>query len=432
MVSGWKERRASGSFFIPLKFPAKSPRNLIIVLLVIFGLALLYLYAWIASYSILGILLVGLLGTLISKLLVLSGVAATYPIAYLKSERVIKKATQKVEGSDTQFIGITGSYGKTSVREYMYQVLGTRYKVAKNLGNFNAPDGVALSVLANLEEETEYFVTEMAAYHKGIIARSASIVKPKYGVITGLGNQHLDLFGSKLNLIEGKSELFVALPEDGVAYINIDCDGWEKAASYARCKVVTYSAISAQADLRIEPWLLEIGEENNIANLVNLLPVIALAQELGMSLDEIKSAIRRLDPLASKLFIHTDSAGNTLIDDSYNSNVEGFISAVRKLQSLDVGRRIVISRGIIELGEERMQSYKRISKEIKVDTLLLTTDKLLAEVHPGAVYIRDEKMMSIELQKYIENKYALLVEGRFSPALLNKLGIKRSKGELHE
>lgn len=424
LVSKWRETKISGEFWIPLRMPAKSMRNLIIFVIVLLGLGVMYYWAWHVELAFGELLLVALFGAIYSKLLAIAGMLLTQPLAYYKSEMAIRKATLMVGGSDTIFIGITGSYGKTSVREYLYEILAAKFNVEKNIGSFNAPDGVAYSVIRNLKDETQFFVTEMGAYHKGIIAKSAAIVKPKYGIITGLGNQHLDLFGSRHNLIEGKSELFDALPEDGVAYINIDCEGWEQAIKHAKCRVVKYSQEDERADLLVEEWLLQFAEENNISNIVNLLPVIALALELGMSLQEVKDAMQNLNPLSSKLSLHRTENNNLILNDSYNSNVEGFLTAIHKLQALEQEKKIIVSKGIIELGSEKEDSYRKICADINESSYLITSDKLLASLCNNSIYLQSERDMLAEIERVKGDSYALLIEGRCSPWMLEELGIK--------
>ena len=418
---------------IPDKFykPKPSFRNLIIV-----GLSFLLVLLVIIKTDWLFGWLLGIAG-------VVAGVLVTEPVSLLKRNIDITKAKKKLAKSSTQVIGITGSYGKTSTKEFLYQILKTQFETEKTMQNFNTNVGVAISINKNLKPQTQYFVAEIGAYKIGEIKTVTNWVKPKYGILTALGNQHIDLFGSKENLIKAKKELLTSLPKEGTAYVNIDSKGFEKATNEIQAKVVKYSASSNNADIYIEKLNITDSktsvdvtyhnERFNLStgligkhNLVNLLPCIALAYDLGISKEKILKAIGNLKNEFGKLSLHKGLKGSQVLFDGKNSNVNGFISALETLASLNTPTKLVITKGIIELGKEKKRSYETILRKLrKSKAKMITTDKLFNELdeHADVRLVKTEKEIYEFLHQQLDNSSALLVEGKFTEPFVTKLGI---------
>jgi len=213
-----------GSLFMPkVLLPAKTIRNFTILAIAFCSLIILnyilfvnfkdnFVFIWITLF----------LNYFVAKMLVLLVSSFLKPFANMAREKTIKKAGDMVKNLEVEMIGVTGSFGKSSVKELIYQVLSEKYLVERTLGNHNTDIGVALDIQDKLTKDLDFFVCEMGAYKIGEIDKICSFVKPKYGVLSGIGNQHMDLFGSQENLIQAKSELLRALPEDGTAIVNID------------------------------------------------------------------------------------------------------------------------------------------------------------------------------------------------------------------
>ncbi|NIA02509.1 MAG: hypothetical protein GWP15_03935, partial [Nitrospirae bacterium] len=161
---------------------------------------------------------------LVSAIVLLVGI----PFKFVKGH-VIRKASRKIKSlKDLKVIGITGSYGKTSTKEFSYDILKNEFKVVKTPKNVNVDIGVARTVLSDIDEETEVFIVEMGAYKRKEIDDICKIVNPGIGILTGINEQHLSLFGSIENTICAKAELLAALPKDGVAIVNWDNENCHK------------------------------------------------------------------------------------------------------------------------------------------------------------------------------------------------------------
>jgi UDP-N-acetylmuramoyl-tripeptide--D-alanyl-D-alanine ligase len=416
------------------RLPAKSIRNIILAGFSFF--AVVGFFYILQLFSIKEILVFAAFFPLTSFFVVTSSVLATGVLAERKRQRIINQAAALRKDCPGIFIGITGSYGKTSIKEFLSQILSHKYRVAKTEANMNTEVGVALSIVKNLNVNTQFFIAELGAYKKGEIAAAANVIKPKYAILTGIGNQHLDLFGSRDNLVAAKSELLKAIPPDGRIYINKDIEGYEKIIAGLKPSICLYSS-SAPADIysthitksnadivyhnghfRIETQLL--GKHN----IINLLPCIALASDLGMTTDEITNAIKKINPVKGKLSLHPGFGSSTVIDDSHNANVEGFIAALETAAAFPQKKKVIVSKGIIELGTEKESSYKRMMETLmNTDFVLYTTDELFEKLDPKnkVILFHNEESLLKHLFPMLDSNVLLVIEGKFPISFVNKL-----------
>lgn len=397
-----------------IHLPAISVRNLLIAQGIFFNLIPMY-YALIKLDAFfLAVFLI--LTPIISLLTMIVGMMLSEIPVQIYRRLIIFKAARMVKNSKAAFIGITGSYGKTSTKEYLHQILSTQFEVAKTEHNYNSDIGIALSILKNLKKDTQYFIAELGAYKKGEIKRSCNIIHPKYGILTALGNQHLNLFGSKKNLIEAKSELLEALSSDGVAFINKDIREWKYISYKTKAKKEYFSLDEIPSDIK-----------TNLPgrhNLQNLLPCIALASHLGLDKSVILQTIMDLKPVQGRLTQKKGVNESMILDDSYSSNVEGFLAAINTASQIISRHKLIISRGLIELGEEKTTSYQKIVDEInKSDLTLLTTDAIFKKLDTRnkVVAFQNEG----KLLNYVKNKAdkntLIVIEGRFESRTLKSL-----------
>ena len=163
------------------------------------------------------LLIFDILTPMISSLIVL----IFQPLAVLQRNRIIKKAKiKRGQFKNLLVVGITGSYGKTSTKEFLAAILSEKFKILKTKEHQNSEVGVSLCILNDLRPEYEIFICEMGAYSRGGIKLLCGIAKPKIGIITGINEQHMATFGSQKNIIKTKYELIESLPEDGMAFFN--------------------------------------------------------------------------------------------------------------------------------------------------------------------------------------------------------------------
>ncbi len=426
-----------------LKYPSKSPRNILIFLFTVTCCIFFLLIALEDSEIYLVFSYGVLVSPILSFILILIGVLATQIPVYIYRQFLVSKAKYKVKKSNVVWIGITGSYGKTSVKEFIYQLLATQFNTAKTDANRNTDVGIAISILKNLKNDTEFFVAEFGAYRKGEIKKASSYIPLSYVVLTGLGNQHVDLYGSRENLIAEETYLLYTLNKFGHAYIkdnlpkdsinnkdiasekilyglnhtaNIRAVLLPPAHSFQKAKII-YKHHSFIVETRL------LGTHT----IENLLPAIAISLDLGISTETIIKKIRKLEPIQGKLSLHKGKNKAVIINDAANSNTEGFIAAIHTLNSLPYKSKIIVSQGIIELGVEKRDSYKRILEELlKTDIVLFTTDKVFKEItekkSEGRVKtFNDVDTMQKALLFSINHHTAILVEGKFSDSFMDSL-----------
>ncbi len=416
------------------RLPAKTVRNFLLVSITgITGAAFLIISMpfWGLEYFILALLLI----PFTALVLVSFAVYLTEPLAQIRRNSLIDRAKRKVRGSKAVFIGVSGTYGKTTTKEFLYQILSAKYQTAKTDKNMNSESGVAISILKNLKEHTQYFVAEVGAYKRMEVYRACEIFHPKYAVITAFGNQHLDLFGSHENLVRSESEILEFIPHDGAAYINYDIPEFGRITTGARYRIVSYSVHDAGAAIRatdrtvsrgIQSATVTYGKKRfristglaGVHIIQNLLPCIAIALDLGMSVAEVKDAITALEPVIGKLSVHTGPRGSSILHDASNSSLEGFISAIRTAAEYGHKHKYIISKGIIELGREKHESYRRIVGALaNTGITLVTTDPVFARLHPqdeSIVTLKSERAIISYLMERVDQNSLIVLEGKYT------------------
>ncbi len=297
---------------------------------------------------------------------------AVYPLEKANNYRYIRRAEAELDVASVIKIGITGSYGKTSCKYILAEMLKSRYRVIVTDGNYNTPTGIAKTVFANaellgssLQGKPLVFIAEMGARYVGDIAELARIVKPDYAIITGVGEQHSETFGNIENVAFEKSELaryvrkkggFVAYNADN-PYTNAMCEkfGGISVGTFGGDYVVTGLTMSADGlTFGIRGGNDKIFFKTSLIgrhNALNIGMCFALARALGVTEEALVSAVSALEAVPHRLELkHLD--GITVIDDGYNANYEGVISALETLAYFR-GRKVVYAQGIVELGRKQ-------------------------------------------------------------------------------
>jgi UDP-N-acetylmuramoyl-tripeptide--D-alanyl-D-alanine ligase len=258
------------------------------------------------------------------------------PLERAIKSKWLKRAIRKLNSpafADLIKIGITGSYGKTTCKNILSAILATQYRVVASRDSFNTPMGFARTVNEDLTPDTQILVMEMGARHRGDIAEMCGLLKPDYGVITEIGAQHLETFGSLENIRATKMELcdFVE-PENTVIY-----DGGEAA--------------------EVQTKLLGRHNQKNIAL------CIKMAKKLGITDENIAKAVADLRPVPHRLELITGANGVQIIDDSYNSNPSGAKNALEILSSFN-GAKVVQTCGFVEQGYNAYKSNYELGQQI--------------------------------------------------------------------
>ncbi len=283
---------------------------------------------------------------------------------------------------DIKVIGVTGSYGKTSVKFYLKELLSAKYEVLATPESYNTPMGVTRTINEMLRPTHQIFICEMGARNVGDIKELCDMVHPDYGIVTSIGAQHLESFKSIENIQSTKFELPDAVYEkthdEGRIFLNYDNDLISSYNKYGGA--VTYSikglggynasniktgrrgtefTVTAPDGASMRYTMRLIGEHN----VVNVVGAIAVSHELGISLEELVLPVRRLSPVEHRMNL-IEQGELTIIDDAYNSNPAGAKAALETLAMFTEDTKIVITPGMVELGAEQERLNQELGSHI--------------------------------------------------------------------
>lgn len=278
---------------------------------------------------------------------------------------------------DVEVIGITGSNGKTSTKDFTKAVVGERFKVHATLGNLNNHIGLPLTVLS-IEEDDDVCVLEMGMNHSGEIAPLCQIAKPRIGIITNVGTAHIEFLGSRQAIAEEKGALARSLPDDGVLLVSAACDYADYFQDHTRARrmiVGNGRGVVRAEELRMDKngseFLLVIdGQEPQKVQLkvvgrhmvANALLAAGTGHTLGMPITEIAAGLNRATLTSGRLRAF-QCAGVTVFDDTYNANPESMMAAIETLAELKVdtaAQRYVVLGKMAELGKHAEQASREI------------------------------------------------------------------------
>lgn len=323
-------------------------------------------------------------------------------------------------------IGITGSFGKTSVKYFLDELLSVKYNVLKTPGNFNTPLGVVKTIRGSLRATHDIFLCEMGAKNIGDIKEICDIVKPDHGVITSVGPMHIESFKSIENVIKTKFELADAVEQSGgMLFANFDneyivkeCEN-RSAVPYGIEISHGYSVSELSISERGSEFCITApsGESEHYYtqligrhNVINIAGAIAVANRLGISLRELKPAVRKLESVPHRLQL-IDKGAYTIIDDAYNSNPSGAKAALETL-AMTNGMKIIVTPGMIELGDMQYQLNYEFGRDIaKVcDYVALVGKKQTEPIYEGLIfagYDKDKIYVAESLGDAMSNVYGL-------------------------
>ena len=366
----------SEKFKTPLVYTMRVKRLFatdIILFAAIATLAVLYAGTW--AMAIIGVAL------LLSNLVMLLANFVNTPIEKAINRHYYNDAKRIIESNKGLIvIGVTGSFGKTSTKNYLAGVLAEKYNVLVTPGNFNTLLGVIRTIREQLRPYHQVFIVEMGAKQKNDIKEICDLVHPTIGIVTAVGEMHLETFKTIGNIQDTKFELINSLPAGGLGVINNDS---QYISSYkgitSPCKLIRY-AVEADGDYKATDvkygangvsFTLNGGEQFGsrllgVGNLLNILAATAVADHLGVPAGKQKNAIARLQPVEHRLSMKV-SNGITVLDDAYNSNPQGAKMALGVLKGFAVAngnKRIVITPGFVEMGTRQAQANKELGQTI--------------------------------------------------------------------
>lgn len=349
------------------------------------------------------------------SMIVFSALVLAYqPIAVILRNRLIKAAVKKRAGfAKLLVIGVTGSYGKTSTKEYLAAILSERFRVLKTREHQNSEVGIAQCVLGELTPNHEIFIVEMGAYNKGGIRMLCDIVKPKIGVLTGINEQHMATFGSQENIIKAKYELIESLPADGAAFFN---------GNNQYCLDLFQKTLPAGGQARLRKKLY--GQGVSSAYEENLAGAVAVAEFLGVSPEAIERGIQKIK-LSQAGRIKKGINGIGIIDSTYSANPSGVIADLDYLKKLS-GKKVIVMPCLIELGKASKEVHRRIGKKIEevCDLAIITTRDRLKEIRegaPNALFMEKADEIAEKIKSFCREGDVVLLESRVPPQVINLL-----------
>lgn len=328
------------------------------------------------------------------------------PVERYIRARYVKDARQILARHDDLIrIGITGSYGKTSVKHILAALLSQQFYTYKTPHSYNNLMGLTLSIRTQLQPLHQVFIAEMGADHVGEIATLARLVQPAIAIITAIGPQHLSTFGSQENIVREKMRLVEQLPQDGIAVLNVD-NPWIRAyplshpgtivtygihqeAAMVKAVNIRYQAAGTQFDVVTfnDTFSLStrlLGEHN----VLNILGAVACALALHVPSSKIIPAVKNL-PYTEHRLQAIDMGIYTLLDDSYNSNPEGASYALDVLAAMS-GKRYLLTPGFLDLGEATASAHKAYAKKMATcaDEVILIGKMQTADIAAGLQEVR--------------------------------------------
>lgn len=282
-----------------------------------------------------------------------------------------------------KIVGITGSYGKTSTKYITSKILEEKFKTIKTPESYNTSMGISKVINNTLTDEYEAFIVEMGAKNIGDIHEVAKLSNPQIGVITSIGPTHLDTFVSVENIMKTKYELIEELPADGIAIFNYDNEYSKRLADKTFKEKILYGMENIE-DLDLFATDIEVSKEgsvftlndkagNSVAcktkllgrhNISNILAGAAIGKAMGVSMEEIATGISKVDPVPHRLNIMNPATGVIVIDDTFNSNPVSSKAALEVLNQFNDGKKIIITPGMIELGEDENKENRTFGKNI--------------------------------------------------------------------
>lgn len=316
------------------------------------------------------------------------GAAINYPYDRIKYLLTIRGAKKKLsENKNLKVIFVTGSFGKTTTKRYLYELLKDDYKTVATPKSFNTPIGICLSV-KDINADTQIFIAEAGARRVGDIKTLCRIVRPDISVVTGIAPQHIETFKSIENIIAEKEEAVKNLKVGGFAVISGETVGGKTIYERAKCdkisvgsgetadvkfRNVKFSAYGSSFDIMCGEKTLEITAPFvGIHNVVDFTLAAAVAIKLGVRAEKIENVAKTLTPPKHRFSVSVSGGGVTIIDDGYNANIEGIKSGANSLRYFG-GKKFAVFSGIVEGGAK---SYELNSEAGRV--LSENCDRLIA------------------------------------------------------
>ncbi|CDZ74603.1 UDP-N-acetylmuramoyl-tripeptide-D-alanyl-D-alanine ligase [Peptoniphilus sp. ING2-D1G] len=320
---------------------------------------------------------------------------------YVEAQEKIRRLKRE---NNLKVLGITGSFGKTSVKFISNTVLSETLRVKNTPSSYNTPMGLSKVINNELEADKEVFIAELGAYKPGEIKEVADLVQPDIGIITAIGPTHMQMYKTIENIMKTKYELIEALPEDGTAIFNYDNEYVKKLSDRTELKKINYGIEDIEL-LDVYAKDIEVSTEGSkfvlgikglgeiqcgsillgVHNISNLLAAASVAYVLGMNLEEISTGIGKVEAVEHRLNLINPGTGVLVIDDAFNSNPVGFRAALDVLKDFKGYRKFIVTPGMVELGDMEEDENYKVGAEIakSADHVLLVGKKRTMPIYRG-------------------------------------------------
>lgn len=375
----------------------------------------------------------------LSPVMVLAANFINKPVEHAINQYYINDAKKLLRSSpDLLTIGVTGSFGKTSVKYILHTLLQAEFDTLKTPESYNTPMGVVKTVRSSLRATHQVFVCEMGARNVGDIQELCQIAGPKMGMITSVGPQHLETFHTLENVQKTKFELEASLPADGKIFLNLEDANIRSYMHNATHPVVSYGLsdscdyyatdISASSKGTTFTVHTPTGDCETFTtkmvgahNVINITGAIAVCCELGIPLAKLKVQVRKLESVPHRLQL-IRRQGITIIDDAFNANPTGAKAAINALALFD-GCKILVTPGMVELGEKQDELNREFGTYAAgvCDYVMLVGKKQTQSIYEGLVaagYPEDKIYVADVLQDALSKAYAVSSLGKEKIILL--------------
>ena len=360
-----------------------------------------------------------------------------------------KKAKDKLKSmNNLNVIGITGSYGKTSSKNILNDILSTKYNTCPSPKNFNTPNGLMITINNYLDKFSNIFIAEMGAFKVGEIKELCDFVHPKYGILTRIGTAHMESFGSQKNIQKTKFELIESLPSDGCGILNADDPLQVEYKLKNNCKILWIGIENKNVDLYAENIKMDYkgmsfdavfkGDDVRyhfetkllgIPNVYNILAAVLLGDHLGIPKDQLKEGVKRVNKIEHRLELKKYLDIN-ILDDAYNSNPIGSKMALDVL-NLMPGKKIIVTPGMIELGIKEYELNFRFGEQIaKVcDEVILVGENTTKAIYKGLlsehydeskIHIINDVKVAFKLMRQLKEKETYVLLENDLPDIFNE------------
>ncbi|MBT7617022.1 MAG: UDP-N-acetylmuramoyl-tripeptide--D-alanyl-D-alanine ligase [Calditrichaeota bacterium] len=346
-------------------------------------LGFLYFHAWIlASMFVI---------ERASPLILSLSVFVLKPVESFIQKRYLRDAKRILGEIKPLVIGITGSYGKTGTKEILAAILAEKYNVFKPPGSYNTLMGVTRIIREKMRPYHEVFVAEMGAYKIGSINKLCELVNPTHGIITIIGLQHLERFKTQKAIQQAKGELIRSLPANGLAILNGSDPLCREIGDAHNGRVIYFYVEKDESDAPVDKasvsarniHLSPVGSDFTISftdgeeleihlpllgrpAIANAVASAAMAEQLGVPKRGIKRALASMPQVQHRLEAKPGEGGVRIIDDAFNSNPIGAASALEVLSQATDGLRILVTPGMVELGEMESEANYKFGKQAAV------------------------------------------------------------------